>query len=72
MVIMIKIKTGITNYDNGFLLSYMCSLVEILCVVEEKIELVLLASPPDVHAITIFEIQPTGRPPLFFQTEHIC
>ena len=37
----------------------MCSLVEILCLLEEKIGLVCLQLPHDRHAMETFDIQPT-------------
>ena len=37
----------------------MCSLVEILCLLKEKIGLVCLQLPHDMHAMETFDIQPT-------------
>ena len=37
----------------------MYSLVEILCLLEEKIGLVCLQLPHDMHAMETFDIQPT-------------
>ena len=43
----------------------MCSLVEILCLLEEKIGLVCLQLPHDMHAMETFDIQPTSELSLF-------
>ena len=43
----------------------MCSLVEILCLFEEKIGLVCLQLPHDIHAMETFDIQPTCELSLF-------
>ena len=43
----------------------MCSLVEILCLLEEKIGLVCLQLPHDMHATENFVIQPTCELSLF-------
>ena len=43
----------------------MCSLVEILCLLEEKIGLVCLQLPHDMHATETFDIQPTRELSLF-------
>ena len=43
----------------------MCSLVEILCLLEEKIGLVCLQLPHDMHATETFDIQPTSELSLF-------
>ena len=43
----------------------MCSLVEILCLLEEKIGLVCLQLPHDMHAMETFDIQPTCELSLF-------
>ena len=43
----------------------MCSLVEILCLLEEKIGLVCLQLPHDMHATETFDIQPTCELSLF-------
>ena len=43
----------------------MCSLVEILCLPEEKIDLVCLQLPHDMHAMETFDIQPTCELSLF-------
>ena len=43
----------------------MCSLVEILCVLEEEIVLVCWQLPHDIHATEIFWIQPTCELSLF-------
>ena len=43
----------------------MCSLVEILCLLEEKIGLVCLQLPHDMHAMENFDIQPTFELSLF-------
>ena len=37
----------------------MCSLVEILCLLEEKFGLVCLQLPHDLHATEIFGVQPS-------------
>ena len=44
----------------------MCSLVEILCLLEEKIGLVCLQLPHDLHATEIFGVQPSCKLSLFF------
>ena len=46
--------------------SCMCSLVEILCILEEKIGLVCLQLPHDMHAAETFDIQPACELSLFF------
>ena len=43
----------------------MCSLVEILCLLEEKIGLVCLQLPHDMYATETFDIQPTCELSLF-------
>ena len=43
----------------------MCSLVEILCLLEEKIGLVCLQLPHDMHATETFDIQPSFELSLF-------
>ena len=43
----------------------MCGLVEILCLLEEKIDLVCLQLPHDMHATETFDIQPTCELSLF-------
>ena len=43
----------------------MYSLVEILCLLEEKIGLVCLQLPHDMHAMETFDIQPTCEFSLF-------
>ena len=43
------------NEDNRILLSSMCSLVEILCVLEEKFSVICWQLLLDVHATEIFE-----------------
>ena len=43
----------------------MCSLVEILCLLEEKIGLVCLQLPNDMHATETFDIQLTCELSLF-------
>ena len=43
----------------------MSSLVEILCLLEEKIGLVCLQLPHDMHAMETFDIQPTCELLLF-------
>ena len=43
----------------------MCSLVEILCLLEEKIGLVCLQLHHDMHAMETFDIQPTCELSLF-------
>ena len=48
----------------------MCSLVEILCVLEEEIGLVCLQLPHNKHATETFDIQPTCEFSLFsFKSE---
>ena len=44
----------------------MCSLVEILCLLEEKFGLVCLQLPDDLHATEIFGVQPSCKLSLFF------
>ena len=44
----------------------MCSLVEILCLFEEKFGLVCLQLPHDLHATEIFGVQPSCKLSLFF------
>ena len=44
----------------------MCSLVEILCCLEEKFGLVCLQLPHDLHATEIFGVQPSCKLSLFF------
>ena len=44
----------------------MCSLVEILCLLEEKFGLVCLQLPHDLHATEIFGVQPSCKLSLFF------
>ena len=44
------------NEDNGILWSSMCSLVEILCVLKEKISLICWQLPHDVRAMEFFEL----------------
>ena len=61
----IKIKTDIISEDIKLLRSYICSLVEILCVLEEEIVLVCWQLPHDIHATEIFWIQPTCELSLF-------
>ena len=43
----------------------MCSLVEILCLLEEKIGLVCLQLPHEMHATETFDVQPTCELSLF-------
>ena len=43
----------------------MCSLVEILCLPEEKFGLVCLQLPHDLHATETFDVQPTCKLSLF-------
>ena len=43
------------NKDNGILWSSMCSLIEILWVLKEKISLNFWQLPHDVHVTEIFE-----------------
>ena len=50
----IKIITDIISEDIKLLRSYMCSLDEILCVLEEEIVLVCWQLPHDIHATEIF------------------
>ena len=50
----IKIKTVIISEDTGVLWSYMCGLVEILCVLEDEIGLVCLQLLCEIHATEIF------------------
>ena len=44
----------------------MCSLVEILCCLEEKFGLVCLQLPHDLHPTEIFGVQPSCKLSLFF------
>ena len=44
----------------------MCSLVEILCLLEEKFGLVCLQLLHDLHATEIFGVQPSCKLSLFF------
>ena len=44
----------------------MCSLVEILCLLEEKFGLVCFQLPHDLHATEIFGVQPSRKLSLFF------
>ena len=44
----------------------MCSLVEILCLLEEKFGLVCLQLPHVLHATAIFGVQPSYKLSLFF------
>ena len=44
---------------------YMCSLVEILCVLEEEIGLVCWQLPHNMHAMETSDIQPTCEFSLF-------
>ena len=44
------------NNNNGILWSFMCSLIEILRVLEEKISIDCWQLPHDVHVTEIFEI----------------
>ena len=44
----------------------MCSLVEILCLLEVKFGLVCLQLPHDLHATEIFGVHPTCKLSLFF------
>ena len=48
----IKIETDIMNKDNGIMWSSMCSLIEILCVLKEKISLI----PHDMNATEFFKL----------------
>ena len=48
-----KIKTDIIIEDNRFICSYMCGLVQILCVLEGKIRLVWWQLLYDLHATGI-------------------
>ena len=50
----IKIKTDIISEDIKLLWSYMCSLVEILCVLEDEIGLVCWQLPHEIHATEFF------------------
>ena len=43
----------------------MCSLVEILCLLEEKFGLVCLQPPHVLHATETFDVQPTCKLSLF-------
>ena len=61
----IKIKTDIISEEIKLLSSYMHSLVEILCVLEEKIGLVSWQLPHNMHAMETFDIQPTCEFSLF-------
>ena len=51
----IKISTDIMNEDNQILWSSMCSLVEILCILEEQIILICWQLLYDVNCMEIFE-----------------
>ena len=53
------------NKDNGILWSSMCSLIEILRVLEEKISLNCWQLPHNMHAMETFDIQPTCELSLF-------
>ena len=55
----VKIYNDIINEDNRLLWSYMGSLVEILCVLEEEIGHVCWQLQHDVHGKEIFLIQHT-------------
>ena len=44
----------------------MCSLVEILCLLEEKFGLACLQLPYELHATEIFGVQPSCKLSLFF------
>ena len=43
----------------------MCSLIEILCLLEEKFGLVYLQLPHVLHAMETFDVQPTSKLSLF-------
>ena len=47
------------NKDNGILWSSMCSMIEIVWMLKEKISLNCWQLPHDVHATEIFEFNPT-------------
>ena len=47
------------NEDNAILWSHMCSLIEILCVLKEKISLICWQLPHDVNTTDIFEFNLT-------------
>ena len=50
-------KTDIISEDNGSFWYYMCGLVEILCVLEEKIGLVCWQLLNDLHAMDILSFK---------------
>ena len=52
-------KTDIVSEDIKVLQSYMCRLVEILCVLQDEIGLVYWQLLHEIHAIEFFWIQPT-------------
>ena len=58
-------KTDIISEDIKLLWSYMCSLVEILRVLEDEIGLVCWQLPHEIHVMEIFWIQPTCELSLF-------
>ena len=47
--------------DSSLMCCCMCSLVEILCLLEEKFGLVCLQLPHDLHATETFDVQPTCK-----------
>ena len=51
----VKIWTDIMNEDNRILWSSICSLVELLCVLKEKISLICWQLPHGMHGTEIFE-----------------
>ena len=61
----IKIKTDIVSEDIMLLWYYMCSLVGILSVHQDKIGPVCWQLPHEIHATEFFLIQPTCELSLF-------
>ena len=60
------------NKDNGMLWSYMCSLIEILWVFEEKISLNCWQVQHDVHVTEIFELTYMWTFCIFYENEWTC
>ena len=59
MILSVKTIGKCCADDSSLMCCCMCSLVEILCLLEEKIGLVCLQLPHDMHATETFDIQPT-------------
>ena len=55
----VKIYTDIMNKDNAMLWSCMCSLIEILCILKEKISIDCWQLQHDVPVTEFFEFNPT-------------